>query len=310
MNQFVKELRRIFTTAVRKESYDGLLFSGGLDTAVLAAIKPEVKCVTVTLEDKAEDTRYADLVSKSFDLKHFYRKVGIKEAIDAIPEVIRMLKSFDPAIPNDLAVYFGIQEAKKLGINKITTGDGSDEIFAGYSFMRGVADLSGYIERIASSMSFSSNVIADSLGIGIRQPFIDKEVVEFALEAPNELKICEDKGEVWGKWILRKAFEDMIPREIAWQSKRPLEYGSGMNYLRSVLSKKISEEEYKDNTYGIKFLNREHLYYYKIYRDVIGEIPKPKEGEKQCPGCGTGISQGGFHCKLCGHVINVEKEVI
>jgi asparagine synthase (glutamine-hydrolysing) len=54
----------------------------------------------------------------------------------------------------------------------------------------------------------------------------------------------------------------------------------------------------------VKFINKEHLYYYKIYREVIGEIPEPKKGQNSCPGCGTGIGKGNFHCKICGYVLN------
>ncbi|MCK5580146.1 MAG: hypothetical protein KAJ18_02620 [Candidatus Omnitrophica bacterium] len=304
MKSIINDLKTMLTHAIKKEPYDGLLFSGGLDTSVLAAVNPAVKYVSVCLEDKAEDLYYLEILSKFLNVKPVLRKVSVDEAIENIPEVIKILKSFDPAIPNDLAVYFGIKEAKKLGINKIATGDGSDEIFAGYSFMRDIENLTEYIQRISRNMFFSSNVLADSFDLNIRQPFMDKEIVNFALKVPNALKIREDNGDVWGKWILRKAFEDDMPDEITWQSKRPLEYGSGMNYLRDILSDKVSDEEFNNNQYGIKFLNKEHLYYYKIYKNVVGDIPKPKENEKQCPGCGAGMMQKSFHCKICGYVLD------
>lgn len=305
MNLFARDLRKIFTEAVKREPYEGLLFSGGLDTSVMAAINPGVRCVTVSLEDKAEDMHYVRLLSDFFNLKPFIRKVGIEEAIESIPAVIKILRSFDPAIPNDLAAYFGIKQAKELGIKKLATGDGSDEIFAGYSFMRDIENLEGYIRRISSDMFFSSNIIGESMDVSIRQPFIDKEIVDFALQVPIDIKIRKENGEIFGKWILRKAFQDAMPDEIAWQSKRPLEYGSGMNALREIISDRVSGEEFKDNNYGVKFINKEHLYYYKIYKKVVGTISKPKKDEKQCPCCGTGLMLGSFHCKLCGYVLKI-----
>ena len=58
----------------------------------------------------------------------------------------------------------------------------------------------------------------------------------------------------------------------------------------------------KKRLYPINFLNKEHLYYYEIYRKEIGEIPKPKGTQKECPGCGAGMERTGFHCKICGYV--------
>ena len=77
------------------------------------------------------------------------------------------------------------------------------------------------------------------------QPFLDNEIIEFALKVPVDLKIKQSNNRFIGKWILRKAFEDLLPKEIIWQDKRPLECGSGMNKLRAIISAKISDEEFE-----------------------------------------------------------------
>lgn len=303
MNEIATNLKNTLVNTVRRNSYKGLLFSGGLDTSILAAGNPKIAAITVSLESVGEDVYYSKSLAKILDIKHIFRIVKVDEAIEAIPETIRILKSFDPAIPNDLTVYFGLKFAKKLGIDRIATGDGSDELFAGYSFMRDIDNLEEYIERITKKMSFSSNDIGNFFGVKIIQPFIDKNIVDFALQIPVDLKIRKCNGKVWGKWILRKAFEDVLPKDIVWQGKRPLEVGSGMNRLRQVISEKVSDEEFKENTTSIKFISKEHFYYYKIYKEVIGEIPKPKTNEKKCSGCGAGMKKNGFHCKVCGYVL-------
>jgi len=305
MKEEIKKLRYLLSDAVRRQPYDGLLFSGGLDTSIIAALKPKVAAVTISLESDAEDIYYSNLLAKEFGFKHAHYAVDTDEALDAIPDVIRILGSFDPAIPNDLAVYFGLKKAKELGIIAIATGDASDELFGGYSFMQEIDDLERYIRRITMTMTYSSNDICKFFGLKIAQPFTDKNVVDFALRLPREMKIREDNGKIWGKWILRKAFEDILPKETAWQSKRPLEYGSGMTRLREVITKIISDDEFKEKrlAYPVKFLNKEHLYYYEIYRKVVGAIPAPKDTEKSCPGCGAGLKIDSFHCKICGYVL-------
>ena len=103
-----------------------------------------------------------------------------------------------------------------------------------------------------------------------------------------------------------------MPPEIVWREKEPIEYGSGSNRLHEIIENMVSEEEFqaaKEKT-GIKFINKEHSFYYRIYSEVIGEIPQaspsapsPFTGEgrgeiERCPCCGA--SMGKWHCRTCG----------
>jgi len=303
LDEIIQELRKNLKKAVVKNRAEGLLFSGGLDSAILAYLCPGIKTITVTLNSLGEDLKYARFLARSCRLKHYHRLVTVEEAIDAIPEVIKILKSFDPAIPNDIPVYFGLKFAKDLGIKTVMTGDGSDELFAGYSYMQGIPDLGGYIRRISSSMYFSSNILGDFFNIKIKQPYIDKEFVKFCLnKVPFDFKLKKINGKFTGKWILRKAFEGRLPDDIIWQDKRPLEYGSGATKLREIITAKVDEDEFKKarQIYPVKFINKEHFYYYKIYTKEVGEIPSPLPGEMPCPGCGAGLKKGGCHCRICG----------
>jgi len=311
MKDLVLKLKDILYAAVPKNDQMGLLFSGGLDSSIIAAINPCCKAVNVSLESYGEDISHASYLAKVLGLDYFHKRVEIPEAIDVIPKVIKILKTFDPALPNDMVVYFGLEKAKEIGIDHILAGDGSDELFAGYSFMRDIPDLETYIKRISGTMQFSSNELAEFFCMKIGQPYLDKQIIDLALQMSIELKIKKDGQTVWGKWALRKAFEDVLPKRIVWQTKRPLEKGSGMEKIREVLSSKVSDAEWKSASENlpIKFINREHYYYYKVYKDVVGDIPKPEIGENKCPGCGTGIKKNKFHCKICGYVSDWRRSV-
>jgi asparagine synthase (glutamine-hydrolysing) len=304
MMDILSILRKKLEMAVGEIGFSGLLFSGGLDSSILAWLNRNIVALTATLESEGEDILYADFLERKLGLKHFYKIVYVDEAIDSIPEVIKILKSFDPALPNDLVVYFSLKMGKEKGIARVMTGDGADELFAGYDFMKELFDPEGYIERIARSMAFSSNLIGDSLGIEIIQPYLNKEFVEFSLSIPIHLKIRKDGGKVWGKWILRKAFEDLLPSETIWQEKRPLEQGSGMTRLRKIISDLVSDEDFEmgKRESQVKFINKEHFYYYRIYQNVVGKIPEPQGDEKRCPGCGAGMKIKSYHCRVCGWV--------
>lgn len=311
MKELISKLKNSLYEAVPKDDQMGLLFSGGLDSSVIAAINPSLKAINVSLEEYGEDLSYASYLAKVLKLDYFHRRVKIEEAIDVIPEVVRMLKTFDPALPNDIVVYFGMKKAKEFGVERVLTGDGSDELFGGYSFMRDIPDLETYIKRISGTMQFSSNEFADFFGMRIGQPYLDKQIIDLALKMPIELKIKEDSRTVWGKWALRKAFEEVLPQKIIWQSKRPLESGSGMEKIREVLNSKVSDADWKhaSETLPIKFINREHYYYYTVYKNVVGDIPKPEIGENECAGCGAGIKKNKFHCKICGYVSDWRRSV-
>ena len=303
------ELKKRFTEAVSRNRAEGILFSGGLDSALVAAYSEGGKAISVGLESYGEDRYYANEVAKFLKLDHYHKTVKIEEAVSAIPDVIKILESFDPAVPNDVTAYLGIKCAKDMGIGSMMTGDGSDEIFAGYDFMLKIEDLEGYMARMHSAMRFSSNKIGNVLKIDIRQPFLDNAFMDFSRGIDLDLKIRKENGQTCGKWILRKAFEGVLPQEILWQTKRPLEYGSGMTELRNVIESKVSDKEFEDGKrrFPIKFWNKEHFYYYTVYREVVGEIPAPKKDEKICKRCGAGMNQVAFHCKVCGDVTEWKK---
>ncbi|MDY6843796.1 MAG: asparagine synthase C-terminal domain-containing protein [Thermodesulfobacteriota bacterium] len=295
-------LRNLLIRILNDNRPTGVLLSGGVDSSVLTSLSPNLKAITVSLESWGDDLGYSRIVARALGIEQVRVVVDIDRAMAVIPEVIRILKTFDPAIPNDLVVYFGLEKAKELGLQNIMTGDASDELFAGYSYMLEMDDLETYIRRISQNLHFSSNTIANHFGIEIIQPFIDADFVKFALSVDVNLKVRKDKRTVWGKWILRKAFENMLSQEIIWQDKRPLEYGSGMTKLREIISYKVSDEEFCENPYKIRFINKEHMYYYKIYKDIFGAVQQCQKEEKQCPGCGVEIEKGAFHCSVCGWV--------
>ena len=305
LERAISLLRERLKDALKRHKGEGLLFSGGIDSGVLAYLSPEARAITLSLNGQGRDGEYASALARTLGLDHTVITIGVQEALSAIRNVVKILECFDPALPNDLAVYFGMREAKGQGISSVMTGDGGDELFGGYPYMQEIEDLEGYIRGISRSMSFSSNRIGDHFDLEVRQPYLDQDFIEFALSLGKDLKIKEEKGKAWGKWVLRKAFEPFLPSEFIWQQKRPLEVGSGMTLLRRIIAEEIPDREFeeKKRMYPVKFLCKEHLYFYEIYREEVGKIPPAQPGEGRCPGCGGGLPRGKRHCKICGTVL-------
>jgi len=294
-----EQLRSKLKEAVERSRADGILLSGGVDTGILAFVARPSTGFTVALKDSlASDLGYSEKISKLLGIRHKKMEFTTEEALDTLPEVIGILKTFDLALPNDLSIYFALKLARENRISSVMTGDGADELFAGYSYMAELPpkDLERYIRRLSQNWHFSSGYLGKALEVEIKQPFLDNDFVSFALEISPELKVKDGVG----KYILRKSFEDLIPAEIVWRRKEPIEYGSGSTKLHEIINNMVTDEEFQSarKEVDIKFINKEHFFYWRIYNEAVGKIPKARDDEISCPCCGAAM--GTYHCPTCG----------
>jgi len=313
LKEVYSKLRALLEMAVEKNLVEGILLSGGLDTGILAVIASRfipLKAVTVAFENApAPDVEYAVLMVKRLGLQHIVQIFNEDELYEAIPIVVKTMRSFDPMeIRNSVSIYIGLKAAKESEIPAVMTGDGCDELFAGYSFLFGLEKekLDLELEKLWSVMSFSSVPLAKVLGMEARLPYLDPDLKDFAMKIDSGYKVQMENGQVYGKWILRKAFEGILPREVAWRVKTPIEYGSGTTTLPSLFNLKISDAEFdeKRSRYlasdGVNIRDKEQLFYYEVYRSLIG-VPHPiSMGDKICPQCNSNISKNATYCRICG----------
>jgi len=299
--------------SVKRNLTDGLLLSGGLDTAILAYltsrwVKPS--CITVALRGApAPDIEYARAVASRLELKHYVYYFGNEELDESIQATIRIIKSFDPMeIRNSAAIYVALKVGRDQGISTIMTGDGGDELFGGYSFFFGLTkeQLDIALKKLWANMRFSSIYLAKDLGLEVKLPFLDPQFKAFAVDLDASLKVKSEEGQVWGKWILRKAFENIIPQELAWRVKAPIEVGSGTTTLPSLFDSRISDLEFSEKKTRyltedrVTIRSKEHLFYYEIYRSMIGVPYATDSNAKSCPDCGTNVEGEASFCRTCG----------
>ncbi len=299
--------------SVKRNLTDGLLLSGGLDTAMLAYltskwVKPS--CITVALRGApAPDVDYAKLIASRLKLRHYVHYFGDEELGESIRAVIRTMKSFDPMeIRNSAAIYVALKVGRDRGMSTIMTGDGCDELFGGYSFFFGLTkdQLDIALKRLWTDMRFSSVFLAKALGVTVRLPYLDAQFKAFATNLDVGLKVKRERGQVWGKWILRKAFENIMPEEIVWREKAPIEVGTGTTILPSLFDSRISDLEFNEKK--MRYLNedrvvirsKEHLFYYEIYRSEIGVPYARVSNVKSCPDCGSKVEERASFCRTCG----------
>jgi asparagine synthase (glutamine-hydrolysing) len=316
VNQIYQEIRQLTDKVVKRNLTDGILFSGGLDTSIVAyaATKyTKLEAFTVAFKNSpALDLKYAKLMANLLNMNHTVCYFGEEEMHSAIQDVIKILKVFDPMdTRNSVAAYVGLKTAKENGIKGMMTGDGLDELLGGYSWLFDLneKELKEYLSNMWQVMQFTSIPMAKSLGIVSKPPFLDPEFKAYATSVDPKLMIRKEQDKIWGKWIMRKAYEGFLPDEIVWRIKTPLEFGSGTTIFPKVFEKKVSNQYFQEKTKKyleedqVTIRDKEHLVYYEIFRSHFGvphEIFKDTEG-KQCPYC---KSKGGNikskFCKVCG----------
>jgi asparagine synthase (glutamine-hydrolysing) len=309
--ELLREIREALESAVERNGAEAILLSGGLDTsivAVLASRKIALRAYTIALEGAhSPDIEYASLMADTLGLQHNLHIFNVEEFLKKLPDVVTILKTFDPMeIRNSAAVYIGMRQAKNDGVSSFLTGDACDELFAGYSFLfnLGPSELRASLRRLWNVMSFSAVPMAQSLGMVAKIPFLEPEVRKLASEMDSSFLVVEEKGQKWGKWIVRKAFEDILPNRITWRVKTPIEYGCGTTTLPQVFEKKISDEEFRDKREHFKaadnvtIRDKEHLIYYEIFHQIFGD--RPETVGRTCPQCQYEVRTDATFCRTCG----------
>ncbi len=159
-----------------------------------------------------------------------------------------------------------------------------------------------------NSMQFSSSNIGKAIGVHIEQPFLERKFMKFAKKVPNKLKVNKKDGIVYGKWLIRKAYERLIPCDVAWRTKAPCEQGTGTEILPKYFEEIIENQEFEEKKISIldndqvNISTKEQLFFYEIFKKKFGipsELYNLNNGKK-CPKCKGDILENTKFCRICG----------
>ncbi len=305
-----ERLAQLLKGAILKAKPDGVILSGGIDSSLLAALAPRGMLdlgVTACFEvSDARDRFYSKMVAERLGIRHVVIEYGIEEAAMAARDIVKSLGTFDHVeIRNDITIYMAIMACNEEGISCAMTGDGGDELFAGYDFMvkMGEAELDRYIDSLTGKWSFSATQLGKTFGVSVAQPYLDTEVVGLARRLPHGWRVHKST-KVLGKWILRSMLEDLGYPEIAQREKEPIELGSGSVMISKALNEALGEElgEIVEEALcdGVRFWSREQAYFYKVFKEVFGKVPRALPGEPSCACCGSPLKANRIACRCCG----------
>ena len=274
----------------------GVLLSGGLDSSIISAIAkkysamrvesgntqqawwPQLHSFAVGLKD-SPDLKAAKTVADYIGTVHHEINYTIQEGLDAIRDVIYYIETYDvTTVRASTPMYLLARVIKSMGIKMVLSGEGADEIFGGYLYFHKAPNAQAFHEETVRKISklylydcLRANKALSAWGVEGRVPFLDKEFLDVAMNV-NPADKMAGGGKI-EKHILRKAFEDMLPKEVCWRQKEQFSDGVGYGWIDTL--KRITSEAVTDSmmaTAAERFpvntpQNKEEYYYRSIFEE-------------------------------------------
>ena len=242
----------------------GVFLSGGLDSSLVAAIAApwarrhgqQLKTFAVGLEDSA-DLIAARAVAEFLDTEHHEKVYTAQDALNVLPTVVRTIESFDPSLVRSAVPNYLLSEMTSEHVKVVLTGEGADEIFAGYEYLGDFATQAELHDELVRTIEGLHNLnlqradrVTMAHGLEGRVPFLELDMIELGLALPAGWKLAEE-GQM-EKRLLRKAFEGWLPDEFLWRGKE--EFAAEAETIDPALR------------------TREELAYYRIFAERLGNV--------------------------------------
>ena len=296
----VEEVRLGLMSAVKRQLMSdvpyGVLLSGGLDSSVISAIAaryashrvendgateawwPRLHSFAVGLKG-APDLAKAKLVAERIGTVHHEINYTIQEGLDAIRDVIYFIETYDvTTVRASTPMYLLARVIKSMGIKMVLSGEGADEIFGGYLYFHKAPTPEEFHKETVRKLSklhlydcLRANKSLSAWGVEGRVPFLDKEFLDVAMTLDPSYKRCP--GKEIEKKVVRDAFSDMLPEEIAWRQKEQFSDGVGYSWidtLKQITASAVSDEQMAHAAERFPInppRNKEEYYYRSIFAE-------------------------------------------
>lgn len=294
----IQKIKEALEAAVHRQLMSdvpyGVLLSGGLDSSVTSAIAkkyaqkriesddvadawwPQLHSFSVGLEG-SPDLAAAQKVADHIGTVHHEIKFTIQEGLDAIKDVVYNLETYDiTTIRASTPMYLMARVIKSMGIKMVLSGEGADELFGGYLYFHKAPSPKEFHEETVRKLDklhmydcLRANKSLAAWGIEGRVPFLDKEFMDVAMSINPKDKMIN--GERMEKWVVRKAFEDMLPESVAWRQKEQFSDGVGYSWidtLKELVGQEVSDEQLANARFRFPIqtpTTKEEFYYRSIF---------------------------------------------
>ncbi len=298
----VAELRKALEDAVERQLMSdvpyGVLLSGGLDSSIISAVAkkfaarriesgntedawwPQLHSFAIGLEG-SPDLAAARKVAEHIGSVHHEINFTVQEGLDAIRDVIYHIETYDvTTVRASTPMYLLSRYIKSMGVKMVLSGEGADEIFGGYLYFHKAPNAEEFHKETVRKLSklhlydcLRANKSLASWGVEGRVPFLDKEFMDVAMRL-NPADKMAGNGKI-EKHILRQAFEDYLPSEIAWRQKEQFSDGVGYNWidtLKEIASEKVTDEQMENVATRFPIqppMTKEEYHYRSIYNELF-----------------------------------------
>ncbi len=232
----------------------GVLLSGGLDSSIIAACAarfarkrvddgdtseawwPRVHSFAIGLEG-SPDLAAAEVAARAIDSVHHGFTFTLEEGLDALPDVIRHIETFDvTTVRASTPMFLLARRIKSMGVKMVLSGEGSDELFGGYLYFHKAPDAQSFHEELVRKLDalhqfdcLRANKSMMAWGVEPRVPFLDPTFMDVAMGIDATQKMVRN-GRI-EKHILREAFKGVLPDEILWRQKEQFSDGVGYGWI-------------------------------------------------------------------------------
>jgi asparagine synthase (glutamine-hydrolysing) len=272
----------------------GVLLSGGLDSSITSALAKKFSKNRIENDNKSEawypqlhsfsvgldgspDLKAAKLVSEHIGSIHHEITFTVQEGLDAIRDVIYHIETYDvTTVRASTPMYLMARVIKSMGIKMVLSGEGADELFGGYLYFHKAPNPEEFhketvrkLDKLYQYDCLRANKSLAAWGIEGRVPFLDKEFIDIAMNInPADKMITNEKME---KWVVRKSFEDYLPKEVAWRQKEQFSDGVGYSWidsLKELVDNEVSDKMFENASERFPFQtpqNKEEYFYRSIF---------------------------------------------
>ncbi len=266
----------------------GVSLSGGLDSSLIAALaregRDELNTFVVGMLG-SEDIARSEEVAHALGTRHHVYRYDFAEMLQVLPEVIYHLESFDAALVRSAIPNYFLARLAGEHVKVMLTGEGADELFGGYEYLRNVTNAEYFHGELCLTMDALHNTnlqrtdrMTMTHGLEGRVPFLDMEMVRLALSIPPTLKFHSQT--VPEKLLLRKAFDGYIPNSVLYRPKQKFSQGAGsMNLLAEYADSRITDAMFSAAQVeyaSARLRSKEELLYFRIFREQFGERLDPE----------------------------------
>jgi len=298
----VEQLRKSMEEAVQRQLMSdvpyGVLLSGGLDSSIISAVAKKFAAKRVETDNR-EDAWWPQLHSFAIGLEgspdlaaarkvarhigsiHHEIEYTVQEGLDAIRDVIYHIETYDvTTVRASTPMYLLARYIKSMGVKMVLSGEGADEIFGGYLYFHKAPDAEEFHKETVRKLSklhqydcLRANKSLAAWGVEGRVPFLDKEFLDVAMRLNPKDKMSGN-GKI-EKYILRKAFEDYLPAEVAWRQKEQFSDGVGYSWidtLKEIAGRQVTDEQMANVHHRFPInppLTKEEYVYRTIYSDLF-----------------------------------------